>query len=273
MGQLKIYPYKIGSESARALARALGVKRIIPEGSYRPTERTMVINWGSSSFHFNHSNVLNKPAAVAIAANKLSTLSKLRATGVPVPDFTTSHAEAMDWLDDDYRVLVRNTLTGHSGAGIQVIRPGDTLPYGAPLYTRYTRKDSEYRVHVFKGSVIDYSEKRKRNGGEAVGTSDSNLIRNHSNGWVFCRDGVYLSDMVRAVAIKAVAALGLDFGALDIIVRGDKCYVLEVNTAPGVEGTTLQKYVEAFRPYVNTVRSGGIRHGYQTQEAYRRNWG
>jgi D-alanine-D-alanine ligase-like ATP-grasp enzyme len=44
----------------------------------------------------------------------------------------------------------------------------------------------------------------------------------------------------------------LDFGAVDVIwnEKEDKYYVLEVNTACGLEGTTLDKYVEQFRRYV-----------------------
>ena len=45
----------------------------------------------------------------------------------------------------------------------------------------------------------------------------------------------------------AIKVLGLDFGAVDIIYnkQEDKWYVLEVNTAPGIYGTTLDKYVNA----------------------------
>jgi glutathione synthase/RimK-type ligase-like ATP-grasp enzyme len=47
--------------------------------------------------------------------------------------------------------------------------------------------------------------------------------------------------------LAAVSALGLDFGAVDIIwnEREDKCYVLEVNTAPGLQGSTLENYANA----------------------------
>jgi len=50
------------------------------------------------------------------------------------------------------------------------------------------------------------------------------------------------------VALAAVSALGLDFGAVDIIYNEheNQYYVLEVNTAPGLEGTTVEKYAEAF---------------------------
>ena len=42
-------------------------------------------------------------------------------------------------------------------------------------------------------------------------------------------------------------AVGLKIGAVDIIWNEleNKCYVLEINTAPGLEGTTLVKYTEA----------------------------
>jgi D-alanine-D-alanine ligase-like ATP-grasp enzyme len=41
----------------------------------------------------------------------------------------------------------------------------------------------------------------------------------------------------------------LDFGAVDVIYNRaqDKAYVLEVNTAPGLEGSTLDNYVEAIQ--------------------------
>jgi len=48
--------------------------------------------------------------------------------------------------------------------------------------------------------------------------------------------------------LASVMALGLDFGAVDIVYNenDNKAYVLEINTAPGLSGTTLEKYVEVF---------------------------
>jgi len=64
---------------------------------------------------------------------------------------------------------------------------------------------------------------------------------------VFCRDGIAPCTVRNSISIAAVDALCLDFGAVDIIYNEheDKYYVLEVNSAPGLEGTTLEKYVEA----------------------------
>lgn len=61
--------------------------------------------------------------------------------------------------------------------------------------------------------------------------------------------------MIETEAIKAVNALGLDFGAVDIVTEKNTGipYVLEVNTAPGNEGTTTQKYVDSIIEYINTL--------------------
>lgn len=242
---LKILPYKLGSKSARDIAKALGVKRIIPDGGYKPKRNTMVLNWGTSIPRFNHDRFLNKPVAVSIACNKSRAFNVLKAAGVLVVEFTADKLQAQEWQEDGYRVVVRHKLQGHSGQGIQVCQPNDELPY-APLYTKYTKKDSEYRVHVFQGKVIDWTEKCKRNGLPP----SNNLIRTHSNGWVFCRTARAIPPFAIDLAIKAVTALGLDFGGVDIIVRNTQAYVLEVNTAPGVEASSLNAYVRELRKYV-----------------------
>ena len=241
---LKIFPYHLKSEGARSLARALGVKRIKPGGRYTPTNRHIILNWGSTKPHFNSQRFINLPESVAIAVDKLATLQRLSSRDVRVPDFTTDRCVAESWLEDGYKVVCRHNLRGFGGQGIEVVKPGEALPM-APLYTRYIRKDNEYRVHVFNGRVIDYTEKRR-----SSETEPHPYVRNHENGWVFCREGVVLPEEVRLSAIKAMQALELDLGALDIVYRRGLAYVLEVNTAPGIEGTTLQRYVEALRPYV-----------------------
>ncbi len=244
---LKILPYKSGSESAKALAQALRVKRIIPNGGYAPRSGVVVLNWGNSHPHFYTARFLNKPEAVAIATDKLLTLRRLQEAGIPIPEFSTDRAVANRWLREGYRVVVRHKLRANSGDGIEIVRPEERwdVPL-APLYTKYTRKSQEYRVHVFQGRIIDLSEKRKRNGTPP----SEGLIRSHKHGWVFCREGINPPCSVSEQAIKAVAALGLDFGAVDVICRDGRVWILEINSAPGLEGLTLQRYAQELRKYV-----------------------
>ena len=45
------------------------------------------------------------------------------------------------------------------------------------------------------------------------------------------------------MAIETLESMGLDFGAVDLgVKRNGECFVIEVNSAPGLEGTTLEKY-------------------------------
>ncbi|CAN5950619.1 unnamed protein product [Sphagnum jensenii] len=69
-----------------------------------------------------------------------------------------------------------------------------------------------------------------------------------SNGFIYARNNVFPEILRDEIAIAATTALGLDFGAVDIIEdKNEKLYVLEVNTAPGLEGKTVELYAEAFR--------------------------
>jgi hypothetical protein len=110
------------------------------------------------------------------------------------------------------------------------------------LYTKEFKKTNEYRVHVWGNEVLDIQEKRKRLG---TGPSSDHDIWNHGNDFVFARQTVECPASVKDAAILAVKALGLDFGAADVgyNTNGDVA-VFEVNTAPGLTGTTLTKYVE-----------------------------
>ena len=73
-------------------------------------------------------------------------------------------------------------------------------------------------------------------------------VRNHDNGFIFQIEDFDLPEDCEKQAIAAVEALDLDFGAVDVVYNGkeQKAYVLEVNSAPGLSGTTLDKYVEVF---------------------------
>jgi hypothetical protein len=119
------------------------------------------------------------------------------------------------------------------------------------LYVKYIPKLREFRAHVAFGHVIFLQEKKRKTENEQ--TDDQKLIRNHDNGWVFCINDIQLTDAERtsinAEAVKATTALGLDFGAVDLILgkKDNLPYILEVNTAPGLESPGLiEAYKNAF---------------------------
>lgn len=250
-----LYPYKMGSQSARNLGQALGAKRIKREGSrFRGSQNKMVINWGCGSLpdQVNACFVLNKPEAVVVASDKLAAFQALFVNNcdgdnftINHPLFTTCKEQAQEWLDEDIIVVARTKLRGHSGDGIVICSRGEEL-VDAPLYVQYVKKTQEYRVHVVCGEVIDQQRKARRQ--DAPDEEVNWQVRNHQNGFIFMREGVDLPAIALDQALHAVHALGLDFGAVDLIYnqREDKYYVLEINTAPGLTGTTLEKYAEVF---------------------------
>jgi glutathione synthase/RimK-type ligase-like ATP-grasp enzyme len=75
------------------------------------------------------------------------------------------------------------------------------------------------------------------------------LIRSNRRGWKF--DTVANNNLpanLSTVAVNALNALGLHFGAVDCCVDyNNNIYILEVNTGPGLQGTALTKWVDIFR--------------------------
>jgi glutathione synthase/RimK-type ligase-like ATP-grasp enzyme len=205
----------------------------------------LVVNWGNSSpgnlpVNCRESILLNHPECVLHASNKLFAFMRLREGGVSTPRFAITPEEAKDWN----RVVCRSRLRASGGAGIIIKGKGEELPE-APLYVEYIPKDGEYRAHVFMGEVIAFQKKVRATGGNA-----DPLVRNHSAGWVYSRNveaAPEIRGMVCSQAIAAVSAINLSFGAADVIYSRKKnaAFVLEVNTAPGIEGSTVLDYANA----------------------------
>ena len=164
----------------------------------------------------------------------------------------------MGWVSSGNIVFARSALRGRAGSGIIVAGPDvdwdndkQSAFLNCPLFVKYKKKRKEFRVHVFNGKVIDVQEKR-RVSVERRSEDPDPYIRSHLRGWVFCRDNVVEPDSLRSTALNAVAAFdGLDFGGVDVIWNEseDKCYVLEINSAPGLEGTTLKNYAAQIKTY------------------------
>lgn len=222
------------SNSARELSRYLGIKKIKSRGStFIPRPSDTIINWGIP-LTIHDCRYLNPISSVRIAACKLKTLRALSTSGVSTPEFSEFKSESGRWV-------ARLVLNGNSGQGAVVADAAD-LP-DAPLYTRYIKKDAEYRVIVVGTQAVDSKQKLKRRDftGERLP-----YIWNCDNGYVMARE-VHIPDYVTDIGIQAVRALGLTYGAVDIIVKDEIPYVLEVNTAFGLDGTTTQLVGDAIK--------------------------
>lgn len=244
---MKIIPYKMASGSAKALAEALDAKRVRQEGPVINLRGTFLINWGCSSItrEFRNGELLNKPEQVSLAINKLNALTAMEEGDVDVPEFTVEREEAETWFGKQRKVVCRTKLSSFGGDGI-VIAENPEQMVDAPLYVRYMPKEQEYRVHVFRGNVFFAQRKARK-----LDVPDDQVnwqVRNLAGGFIYANQNVDIPEGVRSNSVAAIASLGLDFGAVDVLVTASgKPFVLEVNTACGLAGTTLEKYVEVFK--------------------------
>lgn len=157
---------------------------------------------------------------------------------------------------------------------------------GAAYYQQYINIKTEYRLHVVGGKVIYAVRKTPRDNlkeafiahytdyiknaaekKEDVAIDDATLkftldklskkfaaqvdmiIRSNTRGWKFVSvNTAQLKAEVKTQAVKAVEALGLDFGAVDCCVDDKgKVWIIEVNTGPGLEGKAFDAWVKALK--------------------------
>ena len=267
--KLYILPYKAGSKSAKSLAQALNTKRIKLIGSrFRAGSTVTVVNWGNSSppagLGQNPLNMLNASNSVRVAANKRSFFEAVteyneaipnmvaRAVTIPVniPEFTTDREVAKSWQREGKLVVERHKLTGNSAEGVVIADLNEELG-NAKLYVKYIPKKAEFRVHATADGVIFVQKKVLS---ADYSREEANWhIRNHAGGFIFQQENITVPQCVIDQALTAVKAVDLDFGAVDVIYneRQDKAYVLEINTAPGLQGTSAQKYAVALQEYAD----------------------
>lgn len=271
------------SSGARRLATALGSRRWrddLPERYtrrrpyFRGNDSPMVLNWGSTvhpKWLFDERLRLkpvfvNSTDHVKEAVNKLTFFQHAsRIDGIPLLKWTDKRDTALAWIGKGKQIVCRTKLDGSSGEGIVLAGTPEQI-VEAPLYTRYYPKTHEFRVHVFNGKVIDFTQKKLK--GEESGNIGNRIVRSLRNGWVHAHDkmdiGISDKETVGKSCISIISGLDLVFGAVDVLAqlhppaglgkdgsgsleRSLKSFkICEVNTAPGLENSaTIEAYKNA----------------------------
>lgn len=271
MTRIAILPYgpsnSVNDLRTAFIERGLDARKLRVEGSvFRGREGDLLINWGNSNTPAGIFDQLkgdgvymNHPLALRKASMKTEAFEALSDAHVSTVEWTTSREIAQEWVDAEELVYARTVLQGHSGEGIVAVHKNpETIPDAgnafevvnelpnARLYTKgITAQRREFRIHVMNG-VVTYVQQKKRGTNYRDNPAYSNVVRNYHTGWIYATSNVQPNDFALTSAKEAVQVLGLDFGAVDVITRGDDAWVLEVNTAPGLQGTNLETYVENF---------------------------
>lgn len=251
MSKVYIKQYK-PCQGALDLARGLNGQRIKCVGStYRYQPDHIVINWGFTG-SFDGRITYNQPAGIRNASDKRRSFKCFSDAGVPTLDWTLDQGRAQELNRQGKRIYGR-TASGMAGNGIVVYEPYSIIG-SHELYTVGFNTHREFRIHVVGGKAVHTMEKKRIRNYD--GEPDV-LVRSHRRGWVFCiRDLDPIPPAVQRAAIQAVEALGLDFGGVDIgLDRTHNVAVFEVNTAPGLEGSTIPAYINRFKEMINESES------------------
>lgn len=179
--------------------------------------------------------------AESMVGDKFSQLSRMREAGVPVPDFWLVENGQIPEIPAEAYPLLARKRKHRGGKDIRVVLQPEEVPWrvaaGAEALVRFTPWKWEHRVWVYRGRHLGTYRKVQAHPEQYRWTG-----MNQRNGFAFVL--VPSEEVDRALvdtAAKAVDAIRLDFGAVDVLTGKDEVNrVLEVNTAPGVEGDARQ---------------------------------
>jgi carbamoylphosphate synthase large subunit len=224
-------------------------------------EPGVVINLGVTDDLRYKGTVLNDQAMVRAASNKKKARQIFAERGIPAPEL---YLRPGDVSKDDLPVIGR-TSYHRKGEGFWLCKTLASVrkaaTEGATHFLEFIPSTREYRVHTFIKKKYRESTERKSENYVSVKISEkvwqgkakpstSKPQKNHEFGWTFLgaqnRREEEL-DVVRHAAKQAIAALGLDFGAVDVMyrIRSKQPYVLEVNSTPSLsdeQATTCEVY-------------------------------
>jgi hypothetical protein len=253
-----INPYKRGSRGAKSLKAALvarGMKGVFIGKKAPKDPRALLVSWGNSEFEFpveRYSRIVNHPSVLGVMTNKLDFFRHVGASR-SVPEWSTDAKVALDWKG---KFLIRHRLEASGGVGIEVYTDdmriqGITVPK-APLYVKYENKTHEFRLHMARSLRGDdfapiLVQRKIFQKSADMPRPKSWEVRNHTNGFVFVRESGYPTPQVVVDTAKEFMTKHfprMHFCALDVIYhdKKNKAWVLEGNTAPGLEGNTVDVY-------------------------------
>jgi hypothetical protein len=200
-----------------------------------------LVNWTGS----------NRPEAVVNAqsrTDKLWAIERFNASDVPTVEVWSGVGRPRigEWLP----------RTRHHRKALDLINRRGVMrrwPSREPdFWTKRENIVEEYRSHVFMQPDGTYRVVRTAH--RIPKTEEAHpWVRSHRLGWKFSYSGEAESwgEEYADIACGAVAAIGLDFGAVDLgVTDSGRVLVLEVNSCPAMEGNTLIAYAEGMRKLI-----------------------
>lgn len=199
---------------------------IVRNDTQIPDNTDLLIRWGCTS-HMNSKHVLNKSQAIQRVNNKVHARKALQDAGVSVPKLFN------DIENVQFPVIVR---PHYHSQGKKLWLCENLAALTAILYnlngdyyiSEYIPKDKEYGVFVFNNRVWAMIEKVPK-----TENANLNIAWNVAQG-THAFENIKWSNWnidVCKEALRAANVLEIDFCRVDVIVKDNKPYVLELNSA------------------------------------------
>lgn len=166
------------------------------------------------------------------------------------------HFQSMLAIKDEYRLHVFGDKVIHA---VKKVKRSDEEFEKAFIEDELARQKvlAEKNNNAFDEVTAKLMLKRQAKNATAGGANM--LLRSNRLGWKFSIVKKY-NNALKDIAIQAVKALGLDFGAVDCCMdTNGNAFVFEINTGPGLEATSFDKYVEAFNNVIGSKAVKGAK--------------
>ncbi|GAB1671904.1 ATP-grasp domain-containing protein [Mannheimia haemolytica] len=182
--------------------------------------------------------VLNHSAVFALARDKWRTLQKLAKHNLPVPNtnFAGHLVSVKSQLNQFAFPLISKVLNGSQGNGVMLFEGKNNAE--AVLAT-FRQVNEPYLCQQFVGDAKGQDIRAFVIGNEVVAAMSRTSVTGdfraniHQGGTA---QPIELTQMERALAIKATKTIGLDIAGVDFLRTEKGVVILEVNASPGFEG-------------------------------------
>lgn len=209
-------------------------ERLYDKKEYQVTgENSVIIRWGTREpiDVDNKTVIYNKAEAIKKATNKKHSREIFIENNVSCPEFVTPNNFKQEFLPVIGRPFIHS-----KGKNFIILKTKQEFlnHYNSNkfYYSNFIDKTNEFRIHVAHSKVLAVMEKIKP---KKKGQIAWNRAQNDVDPFEYVKwsdvDKRNLSPVL-VEAIKAVNALGLDSGGVDVMWKDEVPFVLEVNTAP-----------------------------------------
>ncbi len=231
--------------------------------------------------------VLNHPDNIRTNRNKLLSLEAFQKEGCNVAPFTDDFKKADSKGLEYPLIARTKYHQGGAGFWLclNAAQMAQAANEGAQYIQKFIEIKDEYRLHVVEGKVVyavkkvmrnnhkeaftnhytehveNFAKKQKIDLDKATvdvimdrmsrkfATGSDMVVRSNTRGWKFSKlDITKLNKDLVNESVKALKALKLNYGAVDCCIGSDnKPYIIECNTGPGLEGSSLEAWSAALK--------------------------